>query len=79
MTKTKEKISRYQHGEFIIDIERSSDKCPKNYYEAWIRHSAYGNAYLMFGLAATSEKDFASIVEANLDEYIKIIFRDLEV
>lgn len=69
MTRTNAKISRYVDGDFCIDIIGGNKR---GYYEAWICRADMSESVLLFGLVATSEREFVEIVEDNLPDYIKM-------
>ena len=72
LKKSATQITRYEYGEFYVDIVKCFTGNGGGYYEAWFRKDGYGVESMMFGLRATSRKDFLSIVECNIDEYIKM-------
>lgn len=63
----KVKITRYEDGDFIIDIEEHDDM-----YEAWLRHREYGVEYSMFGVYKSflsGIAEFTEMVERSLSLY----------
>lgn len=66
MKKTDIEITRYEHGEFWVDIVHE----PDGYYSAWLTHKDYGVSSMMFG-ADEPLDSFITMVEANLDCYIE--------
>lgn len=73
MRKTNTKIERYEHGDFYIDIVHEADGT----YSAWLQHKDYGVSSMMFRTGDPHEplELFLDVVEANLEDYIKI-YRD---
>ena len=72
LIKSAEKVSRYEFGEFYVDIVDGADD-----YEAWITGKRYGVSSLMFGIPkknqfhgveyTESKRSFLAMVESNLD------------
>ena len=65
----KANITRYEDGDFIIEIEERDDM-----YEAWLRHREYGIEYSMFDVNKTDVsgiEEFTQMVEDNLPLYEK--------
>lgn len=66
MKKTGAKITRYESGDYYVDVVELD-----NVYEAHITRKGYGVTDFMFGAPKEQQslKKFVEIVEANLDEY----------
>lgn len=70
MKKTDTKITRYEHGNFYVDIVET-----ENGIEAWLTYMNYGVSDMMFGLIreqhdhAYTDDELLEIVEANLIDY----------
>ena len=75
MKKTTIKMTRYEHGEYYIDIIETAEN-----YEAWIVGKNIGLESLMFGMPKEQQtcKEFLEIVEANLEDEIIYYEGDLE-
>lgn len=71
MKQTKDKITRYADGDFIIEIVEAEKD-----FEAWIGHSHRGISRLMFSEEKTSftREEFRDLVVSNLARY-KDIYR----
>ena len=69
LEKTETKMFRYAFGDYNVDIVKPHTG-HRGVYEAWIGRDDIGIATLMFGLMASSMKEFIEIVEANLLEHI---------
>ena len=83
MKLTDTKITRYEDGNFWVDIVEKSDE-----YEAWISHKEYGISTLAFGLPKTNtlydientnlvHSVFLHIVNANLERYKAIYLEEV--
>ena len=70
MKKTDTKITRYEHGNFYVDIVET-----ENGIEAWLTYMIYGVSDMMFGLIREqkdhtyTEEELLAIVDANLIDY----------
>lgn len=70
MKKTDTKITRYEHGNFYVDIVET-----ENGIEAWLTHMNYGVSGMMFRLfreqhdRTYTDDELLEIVEENLDNY----------
>lgn len=73
MKKTKDKITRYIDGDFIIEIVES-----ENEFEAWIGHRNYGVFAEMFAVPkeqlenTITQEEFRDMVVADLDRHKSI-------
>lgn len=76
MKKTKDKITRYIDGDFIIEIVESETE-----FDAWIGHRNYGVFIEMFGVPKKQLEntftyaEFRDMVAADLDRH-KSIYRE---
>lgn len=84
MKKTNQKITRYEHGDYYIDIVENEDS-----FEAWITGKKYGTSELMYGslkkqprciYGDTTRPIFLEMVENSLhfDNYIEDYEQDME-
>lgn len=70
MKKTDTKITRYEHGNFYVDIVET-----ENGIEAWLTYMDYGVSGMMFGLIREqkdhtyTDEEMLAIVDANLIDY----------
>lgn len=71
MKKTNQKITRFEDGDFYIDIVESESD-----FEAWITEKEYGLSALMFGVPRkqadaddVSFTSFCELIESNLDDH----------
>lgn len=79
MKKTDTKITRYEHGNFYVDIVET-----KEGIEAWLTYMNYGVSERMFGLIREqhdhtyTDDELLEIVEANLIDYEIMYMRESE-
>lgn len=68
MKKTNDIVTRYEHGEYYIDIIDTT----AGETEAWITRKNIAVSVFMFGADKdqTPREEFLSIVEENLEDYI---------
>lgn len=73
MKKTNDIITRYEHGEYFIDIIDTA----AGETEAWITRKNIAVSVFMFGAEKdqTPREEFLDIVEENLEDYI-ILYED---
>ena len=77
MKKTDTKITRYEHGNFYVDIVET-----ENGIEAWLTYMNYGVSDMMFGLIweqkdhTYTEEELLAIVDANLIDYEIMYMKD---
>lgn len=71
MKKTNQKITRFEDGDFYIDIVESESD-----FEAWITKKEYGLSALMFGVPRKQDgaddvsfASFCELIESNLDDH----------
>lgn len=64
MKKTDTKITRYESGDFWIDIVEDAETI-----EAWICRKNLSTYMFMFGCECDDPEFFIAMVEDNLDEY----------
>ena len=73
MKKTNDIITRYEHGEYFVDIIDTT----AGETEAWISRKNIATCIFMFGAEKdqTPREEFLDIVEENLEDYI-ILYED---
>jgi len=84
LTKSTEKVSRYEVDDFYVDIIDKDDS-----YEAWLVGKRYGISSMMFGTAKKNQfhgveytetkRNFLKTVESNLDFEIAAYFDEYYV
>lgn len=77
MKKTDTKITRYEHGNFYVDIVETEYGI-----EAWLTYMNYGVSDMMFGLIREqhdhtyTDEEMLAIVDANLIDYEIMYMKD---
>lgn len=66
MRKTNIKVTRYQHGDFWIDII----DYPDGLHEAFLSHKEFGVSRMMFG-SWDDRKEFVALVKDRLSDCIE--------
>lgn len=78
MKKLETKITRYQYGEYYVDIVSPAFCQGYPAIEAWLSRKDIGVAELMFGVDPKDEAEFLEMVECNIEDYIEIYEENLE-
>lgn len=76
MKQTNDIVTRYEHGDYYVDIIDTSD----GQTEAWITRKEYAVSIFMIGTEKdrTPREEFLGIVESNLEDYISLYDEEMD-
>ena len=72
LKKSATQVTRYDYGEYYVDVVKTFAGNGSGYYEAFLGNEDYGIQMMMFGVNASSRKEFLSLIENNIDNEIEM-------